>query len=323
MVRIVKRELGGIFFFQAEDGIRNCLLSRGLGGVYKGQRLLSAWIPAPPQPAWRRSRLFTAITLALCALGSASYQASSQAGAPADGQRASSTVDGREALQNAAHLVRQGQLDDAERQARRALADPATQAAAYSVLGTISFQRQRVDDSIGFLKKAIQLDDRLVGAHLSLAEIYIRQGKTRAARPLFERVLTLDPSNVSARLALARMETEKKNYQRSVDLAAPVMSAFTQSPEGLYILATDFFGLGDRPAATALTRHWTRLENVPPEAAIAFSILFATHGAGPKPSSSWARSAQRQSVLKWRSISPAHLAAKRARALENYDAAPR
>ncbi len=26
-----------IFFFQAEDGIRDCLLSRGLGDVYKRQ----------------------------------------------------------------------------------------------------------------------------------------------------------------------------------------------------------------------------------------------------------------------------------------------
>ncbi len=27
----------GVFFFQAEDGIRGCLLSRGLGDVYKRQ----------------------------------------------------------------------------------------------------------------------------------------------------------------------------------------------------------------------------------------------------------------------------------------------
>ncbi len=28
---------GSMFFFQAEDGIRDCLLSRGLGDVYKRQ----------------------------------------------------------------------------------------------------------------------------------------------------------------------------------------------------------------------------------------------------------------------------------------------
>ncbi len=27
----------GVFFFQAEDGIRGLVRSRGLGGVYKGQ----------------------------------------------------------------------------------------------------------------------------------------------------------------------------------------------------------------------------------------------------------------------------------------------
>jgi tetratricopeptide (TPR) repeat protein len=122
--------------------------------------------------------LFTAIALALCALFISGT-------VPAHGQSAaSSTVDGREALQTAASLVRQGQLDEAERQARRALADPATQAAAYSVLGTIAFQRQRVDDSIQFLKKAIQLDGRLVGARLSLAEIYLNTGNRSAAGEL-------------------------------------------------------------------------------------------------------------------------------------------
>ena len=31
--------LGGVFFFQAEDGIRDLVRSRGLGDVYKRQRL--------------------------------------------------------------------------------------------------------------------------------------------------------------------------------------------------------------------------------------------------------------------------------------------
>ncbi len=101
-----------------------------------------------------------------------------------DQGRSSSTIDGRGALQNAATLARQGRLDEAEREARRALADPSTQAAAYSVLGTISFQQHRVDDSIVFLKKAIQLDAQLVGARLNLAEIYLNTGNRGAAAEL-------------------------------------------------------------------------------------------------------------------------------------------
>ena len=77
----------------------------------------------------------------------------------ARGQGGPPRADSSQALQSAAHLVQQGRLDEAEAQARRALGDPTTQAAAYSVLGTISFQRKRLDESIVFFKKAIQLDN--------------------------------------------------------------------------------------------------------------------------------------------------------------------
>ena len=65
---------------------------------------------------------------------------------------------------------------------------------------------------------------------------------------MFRRALELDPSNATARLALARSETEKGNYQRSLDLAAPVLPAFTQSPDGLLVLATNYLKTGESRA---------------------------------------------------------------------------
>ena len=38
----VMREYVGVFFFQAEDGIRDLVRSRGLGDVYKRQALVGA-----------------------------------------------------------------------------------------------------------------------------------------------------------------------------------------------------------------------------------------------------------------------------------------
>ena len=119
-------------------------------------------------------------------------------------------VDAPDALQKAATLVQQGRLDEAERQARLALGDPATRAAAYSVLGTIRFQQKRLAESVSFLQKAISLERGLLGAHLSLGQIYTLQGKTDVAARMFERVLELDPSNPNARVALARTETENR-----------------------------------------------------------------------------------------------------------------
>jgi tetratricopeptide (TPR) repeat protein len=196
----------------------------------------------------RRSRSSAPITLILCAL----LIATPEAAASTRGQSGPPRADGSQALQSAAQLVQQGRLDEAEVQARRALGDPTTQAAAYSVLGTISFQRKRLDDSIVFFKKAIQLDERLVGAHLSLAQVYILQGEPALALTLFERVLKMNPSNADARVGVAWSAMEAGQYQRSMEVAGPLMA------------------------------EWTPASNVPPDLAIKFGVLFATHGAAPQ-----------------------------------------
>ena len=176
-------------------------------------------------------------------------------------QRATPSVNGPEALRSAAQLVQQGQLDQAELQAKRALGDPATRAAAYSVLGTISFQQKRFDDSAVLFKKAIELDERLVGAHLSLAEVYIVQGKDALAVPLLEHVLKLDSS---------------------------------------------------------------RLADVPPDIAIKFGVLLATHGAAPDAITLLERVRQTSgpSYELAFNLAGAYLVNKdSARALDSYDAA--
>ena len=47
----VTQAIWGRFFFQAEDGIRDCLLSRGLGDVYKRQAVESIQTNIKKPPA--------------------------------------------------------------------------------------------------------------------------------------------------------------------------------------------------------------------------------------------------------------------------------
>src|SRR5262245_12084072 len=145
-------------------------------------------------------------------------------------------ADARDALQKAALLVQQGRLDEADQQAHLALADPETRAAAYSVLGTIRFQQKRLPESVGFIQKSIVVEPRLLGARLTLAEVYTLHGHSEKAFPLLRQAVDIDPSNPAPRLALARAETEKGNYTASLKLAAPVLPAFHQSPDGLLVL---------------------------------------------------------------------------------------
>ncbi len=191
----------------------------------------------------------------------------------------SDRADARDALQKAALLVQQGRLEEADRQAQLALTDPETQAVACSVLGTIRFQQKRFDESASLLQKAIRMEPALVGAHLTLAQVYTLQGKSALALGLLERVLILDPPNAAARLALARFETEKGNYRQSLELAQPVLHAFKQSPEGLLVLVTDFLKTGRRAEAAALARDWTHLADVPQDWSIKFALLLAKDAA--------------------------------------------
>ena len=169
----------------------------------------------------------------------------------------------RDALQQAALLVRQGRLDEAEKHAELALSNPDTRGAAHSVLGAIRFQQQRLDESARLLQEAIRLEPRLIGAHLTLAEVHIAQGHPEPAVALFRRALELDPMNQTARFGLARSEAEKGNYQASLEIARPVLEAFKLFPEGLFVLATDYLKTKDRQAAVGIVDSLDPLDRHP------------------------------------------------------------
>jgi tetratricopeptide (TPR) repeat protein len=184
-------------------------------------------------------------------------------------------TDSRAALQNAADLVQQGQLNEADRQAHIALADPQTHAAACSVLGTIRLQQRRIPESVNFLQEAIRLEPKLIGARLTLAEAYTAQGKQAPAIAMFRHVLELDSSNALARFALARYESEKGNYRESIELAKPISAELKKSPEGLLLLASDYVKAGDHLKAGELSKDWIQLLDVPADSSIRFAFVLA------------------------------------------------
>jgi len=241
-----------------------------------------------------------------------------------DGSQSATTVDGREALKAAVALVQQGKLVEADKHARRALEDPETRAVAYSVLGTIKLQQNNLDDSAKLLGEAIRLEPRLVGAQLSLAQVYTLQNKPALALARFRKVLELDPGNPSARLALARSEVEKRNYQQALKLTEPVRSALRESPEGLYIIAAALLKTGRRDEAAPLGDDWNRLSSVPQAASIAFGLLFVQEGVIDEGIAvlEHAKQAGPPSYELAFNLAGAYLMKKdAARALEHYDAA--
>ena len=236
----------------------------------------------------------------------------------------STGVDGREALKAAVALVQQGKLGEADRLAQRALADPETRAVAYSILGTIKLQQNSLDDSARLLGEAIRLEPRLLGAQLSLAQVYTLQNKPDLALARFQAVFELDPNNPSARLALARSEVEKKNYQQALQLTEPVRAVLRESPEGLFVIAAALLKSGRRDEAARLRADWNRLPSVPQAASISFGLLLVQEGAIDEGIGvlEHAKQAGPPSYELAFNLAGAYLMKKdAARALEHYDAA--
>jgi tetratricopeptide (TPR) repeat protein len=236
----------------------------------------------------------------------------------------SSGVDGREALKSAVALVQQGKLVEADKQARRALGDPETRAVAYSILGTIKLHEKKLQDSAKLLNEAIRLEPRLVGAQLTLAQVYTLQNKPALALARFRDVLELDPGNPAARLALARAEVEKGNYESALKLTEPARAVLRESPEGLYVIAAALLKTGRRHEVVPLATDWNRLPKVPQAASIAFGLLLVQDGVVDEGIAvlEQAKPAGPPSYELSFNLAGAYLMKKdAARALEHYDAA--
>lgn len=274
-----------------------------------------------PDTRWRRGATASArVPALLCAL----ILLLAWRPAPAAQALRAERPDGREALAAAVALVQRGQLVEADRQAQRALADPETRAVANSILGTIRLQQNRLDDSVALLREAIRLEPRLVGAQLTLAQAYTLQNRPDLALSRFRTVLELDPANPSARLALARAEIEKGRYQQALALVEPARAVLAQSPEGLYVLTAAMLKGGRREEALPLAGAWTRIPNVPADAAIAFGLLFVHAGAideGVVVLEHAAKAGRPSYALAFNLAAAYSMKKDAARALEHYDAA--
>jgi tetratricopeptide (TPR) repeat protein len=162
-------------------------------------------------------------------------------------------------IEMAAHLLEQGQMQQAEAEARQALENPTTRALGFALLGTIRLQEGKYKESTGFLTQALALNPHLVGARTTLGNAYLFQGKPDLARKSFQEALRLDPGNFNARFDLAKVEVSLHNYQQSLAVAGPIVGQLSDSEDGLLLLATDYGSLGKKDELRALVHAWHQL----------------------------------------------------------------
>jgi len=181
-------------------------------------------------------------------------------------------------IQAAVNLLSQGDPAKAEAEARVALHSPSTKALALAMLGTIRLQQAKYNESVQFFNEALALNPKLLGARTSLGDAYIFIGKPALARKCFQEVLRQDAGNEMARFDLFKLEAAQRNFQRSLEVATPMIQQLLTSDEALSILASDYSALGQKNQLAALVPHWREIQAPAVDFALDFGGVLLANG---------------------------------------------
>ncbi len=105
---------------------------------------------------------------------------------------------------------RQGRLDEAVQQYKRALDIQRDYVDAHNSLGLLYLRQGKTDLAIKELTEATRLSPRLAIYYQNLGTAYLRAGRQKEARRAFEKVLELEPSGRSADYARRMLEEFKR-----------------------------------------------------------------------------------------------------------------
>jgi tetratricopeptide (TPR) repeat protein len=106
-------------------------------------------------------------------------------------------------LERAATLIGDNQLAEAEQQLNDVLKVSPNGAVALNLLGTIRAKQGRLDEAEALFSRAVRADNRLVGARMNLAYLYLLKGAPEKTALELKEVLRLDPLNADASDRLA------------------------------------------------------------------------------------------------------------------------
>jgi len=108
-------------------------------------------------------------------------------------------------LENAATLIRDHRLTEAEQQLNSILRTAPNEAAALSLLGTIRAQQGKLDEAESLLLRAAKIDPTFVPVHMNLAFLYVLKHLPEKTISELKEVVKLDPNNLEANYKLGRL----------------------------------------------------------------------------------------------------------------------
>jgi tetratricopeptide (TPR) repeat protein len=180
-------------------------------------------------------------------------------------------------LERAAEMIRKGQLASAEAELNALLKRSPREANALNLLGVVRAQQSRADEAEQLFLRAIEANQKLLGAYVNVGQLYQEQRKPERALWAFTQASRLAPDNPNINFNLASLYVDKQEHARALDYLSKI--PLQQSgPDHLYLLIKSHLGLGHLKEAAALSTSLKEPGRVPPDMAAAFAAVFAERG---------------------------------------------
>ena len=123
-----------------------------------------------------------------------------------------------ERIERAATLIQNNRIEEAERELNRILRARPNEATALNMVGTIRARQGRLNEAETLFTRAISIDNRLVGARMNLAYLYLLKGAPEKSALQLKEVLLLSPDNADASYRLAWVMLNQGRYDECISV---------------------------------------------------------------------------------------------------------
>jgi tetratricopeptide (TPR) repeat protein len=161
-------------------------------------------------------------------------------------------------LEHAAALIADNRTADAEKELSSILKVAPNEPAALNLLGTIRAKQGRLREAEKFFMRAVGGDNKYVGAHMNLAQLYTLMGQPKNTISELRAVLLLDPKNAEALDRLARLLLAQGEIDEGIKAIEQAEQSQPLSATLLVLLGDAYLKKGN--AAKAEERYQLALE---------------------------------------------------------------
>ena len=152
-------------------------------------------------------------------------------------------------LENAALLIRDHRIAEAEQQLNSILRAAPNDAAALNLLGTIRAQQGRLDEAETLLTRAAKIDPAFVAVHMNLAFLYVLKNVPEKTISELREVVKLEPNNIEANYKLARLLVSRGQTDEAIGILEKANSSGPTSVVFLTLLGDAYFKKGNADKA--------------------------------------------------------------------------